>query len=53
MNYRTRTVYYDRFIATDRTLPNNGPDELMRDRIVREAYKIDVSFPNSHIFYSS
>lgn len=42
------TVYYDRSIITDRTIPCNKPDIVIRDRRKKEAYIIDIAIPNTH-----
>jgi hypothetical protein len=41
-------LYYDRPIISDRTVHNNRPDRVIRDKTIKEAYLIDVAIPNSH-----
>jgi len=42
------TIYYDRSIITDRTIPYNKPDIVVRDKREKEAFIIDVAVPNTH-----
>lgn len=42
------TIYYDRSIITDRCVPYNRPDIVIRDKRTKEALIIDVAVPNTH-----
>ncbi|KAI5753628.1 hypothetical protein M8J77_001970 [Diaphorina citri] len=42
------TVYYDRTIMTDKTIPNNRPDIVVHDKERRMALLVDIAIPNTH-----
>lgn len=42
------TLYYDRSILTDRAIPNNRPDIILRDKQLKKVYLVDIAVPNSH-----
>jgi len=46
-------LYCDRTIRTDLTVQNNRPDRVLLDRIIKEAYLIDVAVHNCHSLYST
>jgi len=43
----TPTIYYDRSAIIDRTIRNKGPDIVILDKTIKEAYLIDVAIPKS------
>ena len=42
------SLYFDRSIITDRCIPNNRPDIVLRDKELKIAYLIDIAVPNTH-----
>ena len=47
------TLYYDRYIITNRTVHNNRQQTVIFDLTVKQAYLIDAATPNSHNLHST
>lgn len=42
------TLYFDRSIITDKTITNNRPDIVLRNKSTKTAFLIDIAVPNNH-----